>query len=191
MGNPSFILCDPQGKCLWLCIQNGSVPKHLLIIRSPHPPPGWQYLKHTPKSYCFKYCCYLSFSCTFPPLILQDTQHSQSKCPLCNIYIYIYIYIHRYIYSFPNKEVGHRVNLFYLSVSAFHRGTIVLKIIFSCLSLHTFRFPKIKVWILNPISVSSSILPSLTPQIIPQHFLTFLLSTVLCSSFAIPREHYL
>ena len=123
MGNPSLILCDPQGKCLWLCIQNGSVPKHLLIIRSPHAPPGWQYLRHTPKSYCFKYCCFLSFFYTFPPLILQDTQHSQSKCPLCNIYIYIF-------FSFPNKEVGHRVNLFYLSVSSFHRGTIVLKIFF-------------------------------------------------------------
>lgn len=167
---------------LWLCIQNGSFPKHLLILRSPHAPPGWQYLKHTPKSYCFKYCCFLLLSCTFLPLILQDTQHNQIKCPLCNIYIYIF-------FSFLNKEVGRRVNLFYLSVSAFPREAIELKIFFSCLSQHTSTFPKIKVWILNPISVSSSILPSLMPQIISQHFLIFLLSIVLCSSFALPTEH--
>ena len=133
MGNPSLTLWSTGKMSLWLCIQNGSVPKHLLIITSPHAPPGWQYLKHTPKSYCFKYCCFLSFSCTFPPLILQDTQNNQSKCPLCNIFFF---------FSFLNKEVGGRVNLFYLSVSAFPRGTIELKIFFPVFHSTLLHFQK-------------------------------------------------
>ena len=69
MGNPSLTLCEPQGNLalhvlnknfsslqmsLWLCTQNGSVPKYLLIIRSPHAPPRWQCLKHSSKDLLFQ-----------------------------------------------------------------------------------------------------------------------------------------
>lgn len=111
-------------------------------------------LNTAPKTYCFKYSCFLSFSCPFSPLFSQTPGIIKVNA----LSAILFFFFQR------KKEVGHRVNLFYLSVPAFLSGTTGFKIFFMCLSLYSFRFPEIKVWILNPIPLSSFISPSLTCQ---------------------------